>query len=78
MRAGIVCAVCPYGNVKSVELASSWDGRPMRIAEIRMERPEEADWAIRLLHGSEMNGERICVFRLREDIVPLQPADLGF
>lgn len=50
----------------------------MRIAEIRMERPEEADWAIRLLHGSEMNGERICVFRLREDIVPLQPADLGF
>lgn len=67
----------PYGRVTSVELATSWDGRPLRIAEIRMERCEDADWAIRLLHRSDMDGERIFVFRLREDILPLLPADMG-
>ena len=67
----------PYGRVESVELATSWDGRPLRIAEVRMERSEDADWAIRLLHRSDMDGERIIVFRLQEDILPLLPADMG-
>lgn len=67
----------PYGRVTSVELANSWDGRPLRIAEIHMERSEDADWAIRLLHRSHMDGELILVFRLREDILPLLPADMG-
>jgi RNA recognition motif-containing protein len=65
----------PCGRVKSVELATSWDGRPMRIAEIRMERSEDADWAIRLLHRSQMDGELILVFRLRKEIFPLCPTD---
>jgi RNA recognition motif-containing protein len=67
----------PYGRVESVELATSWDGRPLRIAEVSMERSEAADWPIRLLHRSEMNGERIIVFRLLEDIFPLLPPDMG-
>ena len=67
-----------YGRVRSVEIATSWDGRPLRIAEVQMERSEDADWAIRLLHGSEMDGELIRVFRLREDILPLLPADMGY
>jgi RNA-binding proteins (RRM domain) len=66
-----------YGKVESVELATSWDGRPLRIAEIRMARSEDAEWAIRLLHRSEMDGKRILVFRLREDILPLLPTDMG-
>jgi RNA recognition motif-containing protein len=57
----------PYGWVRSVELATAWDGRPLRIAEVQMERSEDADWAIRLLHGSEMDGHTIQVFRLRDD-----------
>ncbi len=64
----------PYGTVRSVELATSWDAWPLRIAEVQMERSEDADWAIRLLHGSEMDGEIIEVFRLREDILPPQSA----
>ncbi len=60
----------PYGKVTSVELANSWDGRPLRIAELHMERAEDADWAIRLLHRTHMDGELILVFRLREDILP--------
>jgi RNA recognition motif-containing protein len=66
----------PYGRVKSVELATSWDGRPLRIAEIQMERSEDAEWAIRLLHRSHLDGELILVFRLRKDILPLSPADM--
>ncbi|MCC2640777.1 MAG: recognition motif [Nitrospira sp.] len=53
-----------YGRVESVELGTSWDGRPLQIAEIRMARSEDADWAIRLLHRSEIDGVRILVFRL--------------
>ena len=60
----------PYGWVRSVEMAISWDGRPLQIAEVRMDRPEEAEWAIRLLDRSEMEGERIRVFRVGEDILP--------
>ena len=60
----------PYGWVRSVEMAISWDGRPLRIAEVRMNRPEEAEWAIRLLDRSEMEGERIRVFRVRDDMLP--------
>ena len=67
----------PYGRVRSVELATSWDGRPLRIAEVRMERSDDADWAIRLLHRSRMDGELILVFRLHRDILPLPPADMG-
>ncbi len=67
----------PYGRVRSVELATSWDGRPLRIAEVQMERAEDADWAIRLLHRSHMDGELILVFRLREDILPLLHTDIG-
>ena len=66
-----------YGKVRSVELANSWDGRPMRIAEVHMERREDADWAIRLLHRSRMDGELIMVFRLREDIMPPSSAGKG-
>ena len=47
----------PYGWVRSIEIATQWDGRPLRIAEVQMERPEDADWAIRLLHRSQMDGE---------------------
>jgi RNA recognition motif-containing protein len=67
-----------YGRVTSVELANSWDGRPMRIAEIHMERAEDADWAIRLLHRSHMDGELILVFRLREDILPPSSVNAAF
>ncbi|MBA3754011.1 MAG: RNA-binding protein [Nitrospira sp.] len=66
-----------YGWVRSVGIATSWDGRPLRIDEVQMERAADADWAIRLLHRSEMDGELILVFRLREDLLPLPPADLG-
>jgi hypothetical protein len=51
-------------------MAMSWDGRPLQIAEMRMDRPEEAEDAIRLLDRSEMEGERIRVFRVGEDILP--------
>ncbi len=51
-------------------MATQWDGRPLRIAEVQMERPEDADWAIRLLDRSEMEGELIRVFRVRGDILP--------
>jgi len=73
----IFALFAPYGRVESVELATSWDGRPLRIAEVRMQRSEDADWAIHLLHRSEMDGERILVFRLPEDILPLLPVDMG-
>jgi RNA recognition motif-containing protein len=67
----------PYGRVISVELATSWDGRPLRIADIQMERSEDADWAVRLLHRSHMDGELILVFRLPEDILPALSALKG-
>ena len=51
-------------------MAISWEGRPLRIAEVPMEQPKEADWAIRLLGRSELDGERIRVSRVREDILP--------
>ena len=62
--------LAPYGGVQSIEMAISWDGRPLRIAEVQMERPEDAEWAIRVLDRSEFDGERIRVFRVREDILP--------
>jgi RNA recognition motif-containing protein len=74
----LVALFAPFGRVTSVELAKSWDGRPLRIAEIRMECAEGADWAIRLLHRSHMDGELILVFRLREDILPGSCVDTGF
>lgn len=66
-----------YGRVRSVELATSWDGRPLRIAEVQMERREDADRAIRLLHRSHMDGELIVVFRLPAGLLPLLSADMG-
>jgi hypothetical protein len=51
----------PHGRVTSVELATAGDGRSLRIAEIHVERSEDADWTTRLLHRSYMDGELILV-----------------
>jgi RNA recognition motif-containing protein len=53
----------PFGTVRYARVIYAWDGAPLEVGEIVMNSPQEADNAARALHGSQITGRTLLVYR---------------
>ena len=62
--------VAGFGSVRSVEILTGVEGRPLSIAVVEMARAQEAEAVVRALHGTTLEGSPLIAFLAAGDHHP--------